>query len=68
MSADGVASPVYDHDTPEKPVPTSTAPAANAATSRLAPVQNTSAEWDELRERLRQQANPKPARKSLLGL
>ena len=59
VSADGVASPVYGQDAPERPV--------QSASARTAPVKNTSPEWEELRERLRQQTTPKPSRKTWLG-
>ena len=72
VSADGVALPVYDQNAPDKHVATAAATASDAtasgATARTAPVEVTSAEWDELRERLRRQASPKPVRKSVLGL
>ena len=69
VSADGVALPVYDPNTPEKSAATSAATASGAiASGASAPVEDTSAEWDELRERLRQQAKPRPGRKSVLGL
>jgi hypothetical protein len=60
VTTDGVASAVYEQNA-------SPDPPAVTTVSRVGPAESTSAEWQELRERLRQQPTTKSARKSWLG-
>ena len=65
VSEDGIAAPVYHHDV--APPPTAV-PSAAAADAQPVIAGTDSAEWQELRERLRAQTTKKPARRSVLGL
>jgi hypothetical protein len=66
VSSDGIASPVYDNDH-DAAAPITPSTPNSGATARSIQFESHSAEWHELRERLRQQTT-KPARKTWLGL